>query len=308
VLTGGFNSKWPLFVYGALKPGEISWPMISELVENPLESYVEDHQLVMAGGLPMAIPRMGKKVQGHIVQVNAVENAILVIEALEGINRVYKWSKGKGPDGWVNILVPVKPPTKLSEIEAWSTADDPYFGMVIPHVHATLKKSMLETSKPVLTTDAYYNYLDLQAAYLLLWTLFERILLFTRANYLTGSKMTKKESRKTIEKIEWKKAIELTASNQQMSVVPADDVFGKAVRFTENQFLFFYQMRNNIVHRGKSASADQKQLLKAAVLFLNVQSAFLQLQYPVLDKLWSTMWASESHTNLKYQINPKEVK
>lgn len=303
-----FKSDLPLFVYGALKPGEISWPLISGLVGEYFISNLNDHELVMVGGIPMSRFKVGKKVQGCTVNISNLDEALRVIEALEGVGRVYKWAQGESSEGKVNFLTSIEDPSKASQLESWSTADDPYFGMAIPHVHGILMRLIEDEDLLLLSADSYKKYLDLQAAYSVLWTLFERTLLFTREGFMTSKQKTKDEAWKTNTRPEWKKALELTKTDVKMTVAPADDPYRKAVRFTDNEFLFFYQMRNNIVHRGKAAGADYKQLLMTAVLFLNIQSAFLQMNYPSVNEFWGNLVSDHESTNLKYQIDHKKVK
>ncbi len=308
MLQSNFDERLPLFVYGALKQNEVSWPMIKGYVADPVQSYIRNHKLILVAGLPMAIPQAGSHVQGFELKVSNLDALIQSVEALERVGELYKWVVATGPVGQVNALVPIEVPKSFSEIEDWTMADDAYLGMAIPHVHAILTRLIREPIEPILGKVDYTNFLDLQASYSILWTLFERILTFTRAEFVAGKNNLNYEAHRTAEVASWKIAIESTLMNQKESVSSAKNPFTKEVWLSTRPFSLFYQMRNNILHRGKSSASDYRQLLRVASLFLNVQSAFLQDQYDVVAKSWSQRTDERNSLGFLYQIEIKEIK
>ena len=304
-----YNAQLPIFVYGALKPDEISWPLIRPYVARYEEARLEGFELAIVDGVPGALVSKVRKLSGYMLDLNDAEEAYKTISAFENVPNSYVWEQVTVGDKSANLLVlPSDPRTRVDYVSDWSAADDVYFGNLIPLSFVKIQVCRDRLTNKFPDTDYLEAFLELQSIFMMLWVLTERIYLF-RSEPTRGRKVDSQKSMKDIcavlyDKPEWFKALSEAGINNQIGIRSNTNPHsGDPIR-TAQGFPGWYKARNNIVHRGKGAQKEVGSLIEAAIDMHNTLAILMQIISPSVKKKWEQLTPQENipYASWLYQI------
>jgi hypothetical protein len=250
------NPNLPFFAYGVFKPNELAFLQIKDFVEQCSEVVIPG-TLRIRDGLPIiSLEESHGQVQGSLIQFSAEagQDAYRRIADLEPGNQ-YRWDTVAVGDCEANCLAglsPLKGSTWTTD--EWSGRNDPLFNEALDVVAETLKN------------NSQFDYdlkplFRLEMAYLLLWTCIER---YASLRYHLGDKATNKVNN-LAEEPAFRAAL-LQHVSERRSVQRADKPTHKSVldaKDPKKAIAYYYQLRSNLVHRGKGVSDDHERLEKS---------------------------------------------
>lgn len=265
----------PFFAYGVFRPGEISFLGIKDYVD--LDNCKKDDifgYLSIWDGMSILCKDNNNKTSGYIINFknkNCAQEAYSFINDIEPIddkNKLYNWDEDTPIDysGRVNLLVQANkfPETKNNDPEDWPTIWlDPFFNIETKDSAISI---LLDYKIPKFdnTGNAFPSFeplFDLQMHYLMLWTVIERFVFFRY-----GKKESIKSGNRTITEslFEFSKSdyfqngckMHITIKDRK---VFSSDKGSPTSLFYGNKYniSYYYQVRNNITHRGKGRGASK---------------------------------------------------
>ena len=280
------NLELPIFVYGTLKPDELAHNQIRDLVREKQRTSLAGFTLAVVDGIPYALPAgQESRVFGSIVLVDP--SAYEKVASYEQVPYLYHWREVVTHAGAANMLVSSRQEITRSRHELreeWTVLDDTFMVHGLPWVSEKLHALELTAIEKGVGAQEGYLLIELQSIYMVLWTLFERILLFSDGVPGFGESIRKKLD-KVRQDPDWLRAIE-NAAIQPVRVRPngtPDRKFDHTTRFCFDDWV---AMRNNIVHRGKAAIVEYKALKRACIDMSNVLVKFLEKSSPRLKEKW----------------------
>lgn len=252
----------PLFAYGALRPGELCYFRIKPYVEHAKRCSARGRTFVR-DGLLIASESGDSTINGDLLQFGTqmMRSAYQAICDLEP-SKQYQWGTVIVDGASANILWG-KSPTKGSVALDfdWSSWNDPLFTTALDVV-----QEEAETHKTWEWT--YKNTFHLQMAYLLLWTSIER---YASLRYHLKHDATDKVNKVATELAFSTKLLELVTVKR--SVQRADEPM-KRVELDPNNpceaMKYYYQVRSNMVHRGKGMPKDHDIVLSSCNELLKI--------------------------------------
>ena len=250
------NPSLPFFAYGVFKPNELAFLQIKDFVEQCSKAVIPG-TLRIRDGLPIiSLEERHGQVQGSLIQFSAEagQDAYRRIADLEPDNQ-YQWATVAVGDCEANCLAgrsPLKGSTWTTD--EWSGRKDPLFNEALDVVAETLKN------------NSQFDYdlkplFRLEMAYLLLWTCIER---YASLRYHLGDKATKKVMN-LAEEPAFRTAL-LKHVCEKRAVQRADNPTEKCVLDADKpskSMAYYYQLRNNLVHRGMGVSDDHERVEKS---------------------------------------------
>ena len=240
----------PFFAYGIFKPDQLCFFRIKELTKKIIEGVV-DGILKERDGIPLLIKSNYFKIRGYLIyfysgKENDAYHHIIEIEPDE----VYQWDEVKVNDRIVaNVLLGKKEQRGSSDLEyfeEWDGKSDPFFKQGLEEVEVILRDN------PDFDRG-YRSLFRIQMAYTLLWSAIER---YAGLRYHLGKKVNEKVFRIAEEKC--------FIDSLKRNVISVREVFsatdlekyaldpndpGQSIRY-------YYQVRSNVVHRGKAVTRD----------------------------------------------------
>lgn len=277
------NPGLPMFVYGALKPRELAYEQIDKYVRRtPQPAKVSGAALWIRDGLPLLRldPDSRKQVRGCLLDLDlGGYQAVRVFEPLA----LYEWNTASAvPDGGgrieVNVVegkfvvpkgnsVPKGNPEPIGR--EWRSADDPvlkYAPMVAFQMFKDLHRGRERERLPESQQSEDASYWDrcfrLQAAYLLLWTVYERL---TTLRY--GPLLGPMARLRRLENDDaFREAFSEAGAKIGDFVYNSQNLKKVTMRADGSNALdCWYQVRSNLSHRGKGGSSDSQILSEAFV-------------------------------------------
>ena len=250
------NPLLPFFAYGVFKPGELAFLQIKDFVKTCSRGSIRG-TLLIRDGLPiLSLEERHGEVVGSLIHFceYSGDEAYRHIAALEPDNQ-YQWETVVVDDCKANCLVG-RSPSKGSDWSPyeWTGSTDPLFREALEVVEETLENNVQSgvDLKPLFR---------LEMAYLLLWTCIER---YASLRYHLGDKATKKVMNLALEPA-FGKALAKYVSDTR-TVQRADKPTEKCVlnaNVPSKAMAYYYQLRSNLVHRGKGVSDDHERLQKS---------------------------------------------
>jgi hypothetical protein len=276
----------PLFAYGLLKPGELAFSL--------LEPYVVSHAkatapgtLWMRDGIPLFDPNGPGSVVGELLwfDPDRLGEAWSAVSSFEPATQ-YKWlvveARAGGTGAAANVLEGrrVRDGTAGEDVHEWSATWDPVFREGLDEVRLLVQEAAPNGVAPQPDTrDLWHSFFRLQAAYLLLWSIVER---YTALRFGPAQDP-------------WPRVVQLGKDTSfRQAVVAAGAKPGEVVdsRDPKNHHRlaedgtgaaeYFYQVRSNLSHRGKSAFRDAQLVLKAATELEQTIQILLAEQVPAI--------------------------
>lgn len=293
------NTDLPLFVYGALKQGEVAHRIAQPLlVKPPIPSLAEGFELMVVDGVAIAMRAVDMTIEGELLHFRDPEDAYKRISDFEDVPGVYTFEETFVNGQQVNILVSSNEnlKTRHDKITKWTGAQDGLLAYGIPWSFArleSLRPNLRDTSRDY---EFWMSYHDLQSTFQLLWSIVERILLFHDG--------TKHRDMPLGERISWLKdmqrhpdileAVESVRIETQMGVRSNRSPGSTHPNRTGAiGFPAWYEMRNNVVHRGKSTRVEQGVLWTATVDLHNTIAYYLQHNSDPINNLWTNLTSQQ---------------
>jgi hypothetical protein len=269
----------PFFAYGIFKPGELGFLRIKEFVDGKPISCTVPGQLWVRDGLPIAHLRAtrGSEISGYLIhfEPGVGFNAYARIAELEPEYQ-YKWNmkKPNGEDAWI---LEGKNPENGEIYGDWDGQQDPLFGYGLDVI-----EEIWEINHGV--SGAYDKLFRLEAAYLLLWSAIERYAslryhLSNRVKFKLEPIITDSAFAQAL-----KKYVVIDKPRSVRSADNPETVWNLDPNSPRDSFQYYWQIRNNTSHRGKSAGAtDHKRLTLSLDELLKIfryllKSAFQEAQ------------------------------
>jgi gamma-glutamylcyclotransferase (GGCT)/AIG2-like uncharacterized protein YtfP len=304
------DTSLPLFVYGALKPGEISWPIIEQhIIDEPRDAKLLSHKLLVVDGVPTVCNYDGKDVRGSLVTFHSADDAYQELANFEAVPDRYVWSEAEAdiPGSHVrcNVLVLANATkTRNDEVEDWNSSGDAFFGFAIPWSYEKLTKlaGKFDKSRPP-SPDLYEDFLELQSVFMVLWTLTERIILFRVKNAQPDNLKYNVHMLSTLP--EWAAAAASARIDTHIGIRSNRDPFSEQpTRTSAGGFNGWYEARTNVVHRGKGAFKEASSLALMTTDMHNTLAILLQEISPSVKNAWAdlTKLDARMHTGRLYVI------
>lgn len=244
------NVSLPFFSYGIFQPGELSHFRIRRFVTGTSTAWVKGG-LRLRDGLLIADPGGSDRIAGVVLTFDpaTASDAYDAIAELEPKSQ-YRWEEVQTTSGRANILWGVSPKKGSNALDSeWSSWDDPLFTDAIDLVFETVEAN---TAWEWDTKQAF----RVQMAYLLLWNSIER---YVSLRYHLGGDATQKVL-KLAEEPAFAEGLR-RLSTEERSVQRADQPQTR-LKFDRNDpkaaVNYYYQVRSNMVHRGKSMPRDHR--------------------------------------------------
>ncbi|MDR4496996.1 MAG: hypothetical protein MRK02_03580 [Candidatus Scalindua sp.] len=240
----------PFFAYGLFKPSQLCFFRIKDLVDSTCAAEV-DGFLKERDGIPLLIRSSHSRIKGILMrfrdgcEIEAYKR-IIGIEPDE----VYRWEEVIVSDNvYANALVgrrQERGSSDLEHVEEWDARTDPFFKDAIEEIEAILKNN----------SQFQWDYkplFRLQMAYTLLWSGLER---YAGLRYHLGRNVNEKvfqiakeeQFAQSLRKhVEGTRVVYSTVDLRKYTLDPNDP---------DESIRYYYQVRSNVVHRGKAVTRD----------------------------------------------------
>lgn len=260
-----YDISLPFFAYGVLKPGEIAYSRIKDLIYEKNEVCVK-YSMKHRDGVPILLSKERdlEETCGYIFYFNDGEEAYETIrETISG--NLYRWGTIDIGAEKVNVLFGRKPLNGSDSIESpsdrksYSGRKDPLFKEGIELVKENLKSGIFREEK---------GFFNLQMNYMLLWSAIDR---YCKLRYY---RKKEHESREELSKERvFREALNKYAGGKHYrALYTTDDLSRKEFDLSNPKYClnYYYTLRCNIVHRGKSSFKDIDLLMDATKDLLNI--------------------------------------
>lgn len=272
-MTGPNNIDLPFFAYGVFRKGELGFLSISDLADRVVESCRVRGSLLLRDGLPIIDPQGDSDVPGSLVSFREG----LHKEAYGRINRLepdrqYRWEETTAQSVRCNYLVGRSPRKGSSPADdgCWDGRNDPLFTTALEVVHETLKTH----------ADFEWNLkpmFRLQMAYLLLWSSIER---YASLRYHLGDRAVDKVMQ-IADDPQFDQFLKRRVSRKHR-VQRADrpqDHYELSPGDPRKSLNYYYQIRSNIVHRGKGVVRDHEIVKRSLEELLGIFEELLRTAF-----------------------------
>ena len=272
------DTSLPLFIYGVLKPGMPAHQQIKPFIlDNPEEMKILG-QLYVRDGLPLLFD--GEVcVQGFFVRLNPEHNqeAYQIVCNLEP-EKLYEWGTVFTPSGRIANTRLGKYPQEGNPQpwvgkdgrpqSNWLLTDDPAFN---EGMH-TVREALEDISSAIGPWEKFYR---AQMAYLLLWSILERL-----SALCCGPLENPLQRVKSLARLDGMSNLIKTHVERFNQRVSDSRDPQKIYRLKENNshrsFLYYYQIRNNLSHRGKGAIREADKVQNSLVELLEITEGYLK--------------------------------
>jgi hypothetical protein len=295
------NLALPLFAYGLLKPSEPGHCRVADLIVRSEPATAEGMTLRIRDGLPLLMPHRDRRVDGMLLfPAQGCEagfyDEVLAFEPVNQYRAVapLEVATANGPRP-ANTLLARRPDRGSEDHDSswWTAADDPLLVEGLAVVRQDAERLLgggwlidLQQSPPSPTTELFKRFFQLQATYLLLWTITERV-----AAFVAGPDEGAVARLRCLEELP-----EFPAAFAAASVVP-----GRAVTDVRNPsrlvYLhpngrgalggYWYTVRSTVTHRGKAAFRDIELIALAVIGLHDVLREFLPSLWPTIGRVWT---------------------
>lgn len=256
------NTDLPFFAYGIFKPNELAYSKIEKHVRRHYSCEI-DYTMLMRDGVPLITPGYGKT-KGALIyfKEESSKEAYGIICDSEP-EKLYSWEEIKIGENRANVLMGRNPDLGSSHVENkvgnYSGSKDPLFKEAIEVIENEL--NILE-EKP---WDFKY-FFKLQMNYLLLWSSIERYGSLKYGNEKIGA-----NNRQLADEKVFKKSLKSFVKDKR-TVYSAQDlrVYTLNPDKSRDSIYYYYTIRCNVAHRGKTFHNDKEMLKKSLYELLNI--------------------------------------
>jgi hypothetical protein len=303
-LVSPLQTDLGLFVYGALRPGELGYDQLAETVASSVPGSASGALRVL-DGLPVLDMSLRGVVDGDLLSFNDPAEGYRRVCMFEP-STIYRWTTAAVRVGTqtmeANALVAALRPDKGGDvlgrsdggdvIDRWTMSEDPLLVYGLPTVGSMARDHALVPFVVVGEPSEWQRFYRVQAAFLLACSVLERIAFFT-----VGARL-----KPTARVHELGKQPTLKAAAREAGVTDPHRAVGRSDRpadrrrarpggagFIERTYL----IRSNLMHRGKSAYREAE-LVRTALLDLHdTLHIYLTKRSPQLSDAWSRTAADE---------------
>lgn len=255
------DTTLPFFAYGIYKPGQLSYSKIKNYVKTQYECVI-NYKMLMRDGMPLVIPAGGDndaKTIGYLIYFKELHNKSAYEIISENIHKkMYKWKEIKVGENRANVLIGVNPDMGCSKIDGnignYKGQYDPYFKEAIGVIKNELNDEKNKQSN-------YDNFFKLQMTYLLLWTAIERYASLKYNCPTIGQNWEMLSNEDAFQK-SLKKHVK-----SERKVYSAKDLKEFTLDANKPRYClnYYYTIRCNATHRGKSAPHEDYEILKQSL-------------------------------------------
>jgi hypothetical protein len=275
------DTSLPFFTYGLFRPGQIGFQKLREDVAGHTAGWSISGRVKERDGLPVLLEARhdSDEAEGTLIEFiparqKAAYQSIADIEPEE----LYRWvsfEARKGPERrMANVLLGRSGDSGSHDIEylPWDGSRDLLFTKALEVVQEVLDLNREFDWEPKPT-------LHLQMAYMLLWSAIER---FASFKYHLGKDVTAKVKRLADEPAVRATLLELSPEPRRVvhSTNPGKKETLKATD-PKKAIAYYYQLRSNVVHRGKSAPQDHEKLVKSLEELLTIFRRVLEAEFRI---------------------------
>lgn len=264
------NTALPFFAYGLFQSGQLGYLRIKQYVDERTRGEVEG-QLLERDGLLILKEETDMKADGELLtfKENVSELAYASICEIEP-QKQYLWNeievRLEKRVVKANVLLGRKPDKGSDKPEcSWEGRKDPFFTSSLDVIAEVLLQNTQLNDR-----DDLKPLLKLEMAYLLLWASIER---YASLRYDLSKEKATAKVENLIYEVGFQKALQEVVKDEIRTIYAADNPNDKYVlnaSDTQNSFRYYYQMRSNITHRGKSVFGDFEKLRKSSAELLEI--------------------------------------
>lgn len=268
------NKSLPLFVYGAFMPNMPAFEQLRPLVESPLQPDQIKGGLYVRDGLPLLNVNASGSVHGFVLRWLPNTDGYKVVCEFEPRSH-YKWFEVTLESGTLANTLVIRFPTKGNpqHIEAcsWSLSDDPAFGQGLKTVRLSIKEM---DQMPCNSFDAnWHRFFRSQMAYLLLWSILERL---SALCFGPGQDPMKRIKRlhelpemENLVRQNVRRTDNVSDSRNPNKTYKLDCTSAKKC------FEYYYQIRSNLSHRGKGVVNEFEKVHESLKELLAITEQYL---------------------------------
>lgn len=263
------NLNLPFFAYDVFKPGEVAFSTIKEFIDEDktIVDYCVEYPLEIVNGVPFLFKHHGNyySTQGCLFyfkdNINA-EKAYEIISQTKS-HKLYGWTTINDRYATMNVLVGRNNIIKVPYHENWRVYEGKKDPMLVRALYTIWNNILPILSNKHPSTDDFFN---LQMNYTMLWSSIDRYLV------LKFGKKNQQENLKCLANEEsFKDAVFMFSDkNDNLPSVLSNEDY-RTFQLNKEKPLccirYYYTIRCNVVHTGKSRYSEYK-LLKYAVLEL----------------------------------------
>lgn len=257
------NTELPFFSYGIFRPGEIPFIGIIDFIDK-IEKLTIKGSVQIRDGVYLFSDEYEDNVNGFLIYFKShlTKKAYDFINSLEP-NKIFRWSerldKNSNP---FNILIgksPNKGSESIKELHyIYSTTNDPYF---------TTGLTMLREFKLPQCDFELRGSFKIQMNYMFLWTIIER---FTFLRYSLGGKPNSR-IKSLANNEHFIKGLKKYVKKERQ-IIDTQELKNYTLNLDDPKkaIAYYYQVRNNLTHRGKGISNDYYILMECYKELLNI--------------------------------------
>lgn len=275
----------PFFAYGFFKPHQLAHPQIESFVKGTPKKAKVKASLKQINNIPVLVKydSYNSYVEGYLINFkNSMKEEAYKKVGYSRNNGIYKWEVLNVEGQRANVLVSSKPelfegegvwynnydfnPHKYIEnldasLACYDWRKDPLFKKPIEYISLGIKHQKAASS----SNENYMKFFETQMLYMLLWVSIDRFLSFrygeTKKNnvlFLSEEKSFREALKKYIKEDEsvfyGRKNVYSTRDLRDYELNPDKPACSA---------MFYYTIRNNVVHNGKALLMEQDMLLEA---------------------------------------------
>ena len=270
------NVELPLFVYGALKPGLPAHGPLRSFLLSTYPAAITG-QLWVRDALPILRTEDIGEVHGYLL----VWKPELALEAYKSVclfepRKHYQWSTTIVDSGAAANVLAARFPFKGNPVflnsSAWRLSDDPAFGPALDEVESVLNE--VEATPPSSESSMWRRFFRAQMAYLLLWSVLERL-----AALCFGPGADPMQRIKRLHELEGVSEAVLKYVTRVGERVADTRNPDKTIKLDPNNpegcFKYYYQVRSNLSHRGKAVFDDFDKVYDSLKELLSITREYL---------------------------------
>ncbi|MDO5849906.1 MAG: hypothetical protein Q4P14_01710 [Methanobacteriaceae archaeon] len=258
------NIDLAFFAYGIFKPGQLAYSKIKDHVPEKKETMI-NYSMRHRDGVPILINddkiKYGKT-KGYILNFNDNKKAYEIISQTMS-KKLYEWNTIEIKNQKVNVLFGKDPDNGSNPIEGsgrtnFDGKNDPLFKEGIALIKKNLKSEHFDMEE---------GFFSLQMNYMLLWSAIDR---YCKLKYNQESEHCNR-IKLSKDKI-FQEALEKYAKGHYRKLFSTDDLTPREFDIKKPKYCinYYYTLRCNIVHRGKTSYNDIYLLEQATEELLNI--------------------------------------
>ena len=259
------DSNLPFFAYGIFKPGQIAYSKIRGLDFSLKEASI-NYLMKQRDGVPILLQKGNERynTKGCLYDFSDGEKAYKIICQTMS-PALYEWSTIDVEGEKANVLFGLKPDSGSDSIEdacareCFDGRNDPIFKEGIQLIRKNLDEEDFDWEE---------GFFKLQMNYMLLWSAIDR---YCKLKYNMGSEHENRlELAKENNFIDALRKIDDT--REYRPIFSTDDLIRRSFDVSNPKYCinYYYTLRCNIVHRGKTSIRDLRLLKKATADLLEI--------------------------------------